>query len=174
MSTKRKDRTSQGYRSSVLRRIVRWAREGKRDAVETLMASDEFVEALSRMNDYDRRVTMTSAGAAMRKLWERAPIPEVAPFALRLEWTPEMRARLRQIASRFGVRPGLDRVIAREMRLPLPAVCLARYRLVGRIRAPQPGRKRRPRGFPDAAAPERGGRSTQTKNPTCEYMERVA
>src|SRR5262245_20250768 len=151
-----KERTSQGYRCSILRRVVRYARKGERSRVEALLTSDEFVHALSQMTQYDRRVTMASVGDAQRKLWELAPIPETKPGAVRNTWDDAAIARVRAISARFGVRPGLDRVIAREIGRPLPAVTLARYTYVGRIRAAQPNRKKRRRGLPDVSTAQAG------------------
>jgi len=170
MGKGRKERTSTGYRSSVLRRLVRYAREGRHDDVEALMTSDEFVHALARMNTNDRRITMQTAGDAMRLLWERSPIPPPTPVGVRHLWDAAAERHLREIAARHGVRPGLDRVIAREMNRPLMAVTLARYRYLGRIRAPQPNRKSRKRGRQGAGVSAPGSSHQPAESSAGKYM----
>lgn len=133
--------TSQAHRVSVLKRLGHLARNGKMAAAEEFMLSDTFADAFARMNTYDRRVTMETARGVMQTMWP--PIPPAPRLGIYLDWGPVATEQLRQIASRYGMRPGLDRVIAREMQRPLAACTLARYRIMGRIRAAQPNRKSR-------------------------------
>lgn len=140
---KRPPTTSTGFRSSVVKRLTAYAKAGRREVAEAFMASDEFIRALANMDDFDRRVTMGVVGESIRRLWEREPIPPAPRLGIYQDWGPAAVEQLRQIALRYGMRRGLDKVIAREMRRPLAAVTLARYRALGRIRPPQPNRKRR-------------------------------
>ena len=155
----------------MLRRLVRYARHGKHEAVEALMASNEFLHAMGHMTEYDRRVTMLTAGKAMRLLWEKAPIPEPEPFTMRLSWDASAIAKLRKIAAQHGVRPGLDRVLAREMGRPLPSVTLARYTYIGRIRAAQPNRRKRPGASAGAKARPRPPLITRYAEGRSKYMD---
>ncbi len=138
-----KKRTSQGYRISILKRLTGLVRNRKYVEALSLLLSDEFFEAGLRMTAYDREVTMSSAHRIMAPIWKEA----IAAHTARAKWSAEQVAKLRGIAARYGLQPGLDKELARKMELPLVAVTVARYRYVGRIRAPQPSRKIRVRGF---------------------------
>lgn len=143
-----KKRTSQGYRVSVLKRLGRLARYSLRAEVEAFMVSDYFATAMLGMTPYDRAVTLTTACryAVALDAFRDVPMRRDAKKTPRLRWTPEARAKVRAVVARYGMRRGLDREIARELRVPLMAAAVARYREVGRLRAPQSHRKPRARG----------------------------
>ena len=146
-----KNRTSKGYRTSVLARLAHLVKNGDHVGAEAFLRSDLFVNSLPLMSDYDRGVTMVCVHNFMRPVWP--PLP--APRSVRAKWSEEQVARLRGIAARFGLRPGLDQELARKMDLPLMAVTLARYRYVGRVRAPHSTRTIRVRGFHEPRGPRR-------------------
>lgn len=165
-----KDRSSQADRVSVLKRFGHLASlvnpgasnfHDQRAAVWTFLTSDDFVTALVRMTRYDRIVTMITVADSTRPFADSALIPAQAESHLtRAKWTEEAVVKLHEIAAQHGMRPGLDREIARQMRLPLRAVTMARFRFLGRVRRAHVSHKRRNRGLAGEGARAEAVRST--------------
>ena len=151
-----KDRTSQAIRVSALKRtthlasLVRSERPDfheRRADVWEFLTSDDVIHGMVNMTRMDRRITLIAVTDTTRPFADKKLIPPRArSYAERCKWDAAAIATLRAIAKKHGVKPGLDREIARRMGRPLHAVTIARARYVGRVRAPQVHRKKGYRG----------------------------
>jgi hypothetical protein len=164
------ERTSQGHRVSVLKRLGHLVRGKSRVAFEAFVVSDYFALSLHGMSGYDRGVTWNAVFKFSAAVGAFQGPEEAPPFSQRLEWTDERRAKLREVAEAYGLAPGLDKLIARHLGIPLAAATLARYREIGRIRGDQSSRRPRRGGTHGGRLTSPASSPDRAANGNCKYV----
>jgi hypothetical protein len=156
-------KTSQAARVSILKRVsylMSLVRPGapdfhaRRDAVMAFFGSDDFRLRVSEMSAHDCVVAMHTIIDTVQPIADQKFIPpRAASYAERVKWDDATVATLRAIVARYGLKRGVDRQIAREMRIPLRTAITARTRYVGLVERARGRRKRRPSNILTTAAP---------------------
>ncbi len=122
-------RSSKGYLVSITHKLKRIR---TLDELMAYWANDEVAAMLADMDSADRIFATHALGRAWREFDAARPIPEQRDTKVR--WTPERIERLRAAYRKHRSDDG----IARELRIPLKAARVARWKYVGPIKPTKP------------------------------------
>jgi len=105
--------------------LKRLERAGNYRALKTYLGSPECRKLMAALNADGMTKALGAMGRTQAALTPQAPLP--SRWSMRVRWTPELIAALRQADARYGE----DRAIARALGIPFANAKRARARYVG-------------------------------------------